>query len=448
MKICVIGSGYVGLVTGACLADFGIDVTNVDKDPQKIETLLAGEIPIYEPGLKTLVRKNHDGGRLHFTTDLEAALEDAEAVFIAVGTPPRDDGSSDLRFVREVAQSIAENLNSFKVIITKSTVPVGTGAMIAEIVRAEAGNDADFAVVSNPEFLREGSAIDDFLHPDRLVIGSEDERATKVMLDIYSPLRVADVPFVVTNVETSEMIKYASNSFLATKISFINEVAELCEKVGADVEVVAKGMGLDTRIGTQFLHPGPGFGGSCFPKDTQALGHLARENDMSLEIVDAVLSVNDRIKRRMVDKIKSSVGELKGKTIGILGLAFKPETDDMRDSPSLPIVEGLVEAGASVRAYDPAAMDVAKPMLPPITYCDDAYGCAADADALVLVTEWNEFRKLEPQRLKSMMKSPVLVDLRNVYGPKAMVDAGFEYTSVGRPRNDSGAIGQAVGNSQ
>ncbi len=436
MKICVIGSGYVGLVTGACLADFGIEVTNVDKDPKKIETLLAGDIPIYEPGLKTLVRKNRENGRLQFTTDLNAALSDAQAVFIAVGTPPRDDGSSDLRFVREVAHSIAENLNDFKVIITKSTVPVGTGAMITDIIRSEAGEDADFAVVSNPEFLREGSAIEDFLKPDRLVFGSEDERATKVMLDIYSPLRVADVPFVVTNVETSEMIKYASNSFLATKISFINEVAELCEKVGADVEVVAKGMGLDSRIGAQFLHPGPGFGGSCFPKDTQALGHLARENDMRLEIVDSVMSVNDRIKRRMVEKIKGAVGHLEGKTIGILGLAFKPETDDMRDSPSLPIVHGLVAEGAIVRAYDPAAMEVAKPMLPPITYCADAYECAANADALVIVTEWNEFRKLELAKVKSAMNEPLLIDLRNVYGPEAMASTGFKYTSVGRPQRD------------
>ena len=438
MKICVIGSGYVGLVTGACLADFGVDVTNVDIDPTKIETLNAGEIPIYEPGLKTLVRKNMDHGRLHFTTELGPAVESSTAVFIAVGTPPGEDGSSDLRFVRQVAHSIAGHLNGFKVIITKSTVPVGTGQMIREIVHAEAGEDADFAVVSNPEFLREGSAIEDFLKPDRLVIGSDDPRAIEVMHDIYSPLRVADVPFVVTNVETSEMIKYASNSFLATKISFINEVAELCERVGADVEVVARGMGLDKRIGSQFLHPGPGFGGSCFPKDTQAIAHLARENGTKLQIVESVLEVNDRIKRRMVDKVADAVGELKGKTVGILGLAFKPETDDMRDSPSIPLIEGLVAAGAEIRAYDPAAMEVAAPMLPPIETCEEPYGVADGADALVIVTEWNEFRKLELGRLLDLMNEPVLVDLRNIYEPTAMKAAGFRYSSVGRPDRPGG----------
>ncbi len=434
MKICVVGSGYVGLVTGACLADFGIDVTNVDKDEAKIDTLLAGEIPIYEPGLKTLVRKNRDNGRLHFTTDLGPAVRAAQAIFIAVGTPPLEDGSSDLRFVREVAASIAEHLNSFKVIITKSTVPVGTGAMIAQIIREKAGADADFAVVSNPEFLREGSAIEDFLNPDRLVIGSEDDRATKVMLDIYSPLRVADVPFVITNVETSEMIKYASNSFLATKISFINEVAELCERVGADVEVVARGMGLDHRIGSQFLHPGPGFGGSCFPKDTHAIAHLARNHALRFEIVESVLTVNDRIKRRMVDKIRDAVGDLSGKTIAVLGLSFKPETDDMRDSPSIPIVEGLLAGGATVKAYDPASMAVAQTMLPSIDYCTDPYDCARGADALVLVTEWNEFRKLELDRLRDQLRRPLIIDLRNVYDPAAMAAEGFTYVSVGRPQ--------------
>lgn len=439
MKICVIGSGYVGLVTGACLADFGVHVTNVDIDPKKIETLNAGEIPIYEPGLKTLVRKNVDHGRLHFTTELGPAVEEATAVFIAVGTPPGEDGSSDLRYVRAVAHSIAEHLNGFKVIITKSTVPVGTGQMIREIVHSKAGAEADFAVVSNPEFLREGSAIEDFLQPDRLVIGSDDPRAIEVMHDIYSPLRVADVPFVVTNVETSEMIKYASNSFLATKISFINEVAELCERVGADVEVVARGMGLDTRIGSQFLHPGPGFGGSCFPKDTQAIAHLARENDTKLQIVESVLEVNDRIKRRMVDKVADAVGDLGGKTIGVLGLAFKPETDDMRDSPSIPLIEGLVARGATIRAYDPAAMDVATPMLPPFEACDEPYAVADGADALVIVTEWNEFRKLELGRLLDLLNEPILVDLRNIYEPSAMKAAGFRYSSVGRPDRATGA---------
>ncbi|REJ80009.1 MAG: UDP-glucose/GDP-mannose dehydrogenase family protein [Acidobacteria bacterium] len=432
MNICVVGSGYVGLVTGACLADFGMNVTCVDKDEGKIARLLDGEIPIYEPGLEVLVAKNRSRGRLHFSTDVGAGIDEALAIFIAVGTPPREDGSSDLTFVRQVAEAVASRLTSFKVVVTKSTVPIGTGQMIEKILRDGGGDSADFAVVSNPEFLREGSAIDDFLNPDRLVIGSRDERAISVMLDIYSPLRTADVPFVVTNVETAEMIKYASNSFLATKISFINEVAELCERLGADVEVVARGMGLDKRIGPQFLHPGPGFGGSCFPKDARALAHIAREQEMRFEIVETVMAVNERIKLRMIDKIEAATGGLPGRKIGVLGLSFKAETDDMRESAAIPIIQGLLQRGASVRAYDPAAMDTCRDLLPQIDYAADAYDCANGADVLVIVTEWNEFRKLELRRLSALMRRKVIVDLRNLYELEKLGEAGFAYHSIGR----------------
>lgn len=431
MKICVVGSGYVGLVTGACLADFGMDVTNVDKDAGKIERLNQGEIPIYEPGLQSIVAKNREEGRLKFTTELGSAIEEAQAIFIAVGTPPQEDGSSDLTFVRQVAESIAEHLNGFKVVITKSTVPIGTGRMIEEILE-QAESKEEFAVVSNPEFLREGSAIDDFLHPDRLVIGSRDPRATEIMLDIYAPLRVADVPFVITDVETAEMIKYASNSFLATKISFINEAAELCERLGADVETVAYGMGLDKRIGGQFLHPGPGYGGSCFPKDTRALAHIAREQDVEFTIVESVLEVNNRVKRRMVDKISRAVGSLEGKTVAVLGLSFKPDTDDMRESPSLPIVRGMQERGATVRAFDPAAMEASREELPGTVFTKDAYECADGADALVILTEWNQFRSLDFKRLKGLLTEPLVIDLRNIYEPDKVAGAGFRYISIGR----------------
>ncbi len=430
MRVCVVGSGYVGLVTGACLADFGMQVTSVDKDEKKIADLNRGKIPIYEPGLATLIEKNTSAGRLSFTTELGPSIEEAQAVFIAVGTPPRPDGSPDLRFVRQVAESIHDHLNDFKVVVTKSTVPTGTGRMIEEIVGRDGG---DFAVVSNPEFLREGSAIDDFLNPDRLVIGSRDPRATEIMLDIYSPLRVADVPFVITNVESAELIKYASNSFLATKISFINEIATLCEKLGADVEVVARGMGLDNRIGNKFLHPGPGFGGSCFPKDTQAVAHLAREKGVHFKIVEAVLEVNEAVKTRMITKIESVLGEPKGKTVAVLGLSFKPETDDIRDSPALPIVEALQKQGATVRAFDPAAMDGCRAILPDVEYCRDAYHAAEGAHALVILTEWNQFRKLGLGRLKELMLEPTVIDLRNIYDPQQMAEAGFSYVSIGRP---------------
>ena len=432
MKISVIGTGYVGLVTGACLADFGMQVVGVDKDEAKIGALRAGRIPIYEPGLENLLKKNELEGRLSFSTDIPAAIQDSAAVFIAVGTPPLPDGSTDLTFIRQVARSIAENLNGYKVIVTKSTVPIGTGQLIAGIVREGAGSDGEFGVVSNPEFLREGSAIEDFLRPDRVVIGTEDQRALRIMLDIYSPLRNAGVPFVATDVESAELIKYASNSFLATKISFINEMAELCEALGADVEVVAKGMGLDARIGNQFLHPGPGFGGSCFPKDTRAVASIARSNGGRLRIVEAVLDVNEHTQRRMLHKLESAFGTLEGATAAILGLSFKPDTDDVRESPAIAIVRALLERGCGVRAYDPAAMDVCRPHLPQVTFCSSPYEAATGADGLVIVTEWNQFRKLEFDVLRRLLRRPLVVDLRNLYKPQEVADAGLRYVSVGR----------------
>jgi len=436
MKVCVVGSGYVGLVTGACLADFGMHVVGVDKDRSKVETLRRGEIPIYEPGLKTLVAKNTSEGRLSFTTELGPAIEESKAVFIAVGTPPRPDGSADLTFIKDVARSIGEHLNGFKVVVTKSTVPTGTGRMIEEIIRDTArqhGHDADFAIVSNPEFLREGSAIDDFMNPDRVVIGSRDPRAIEVMQDIYAPLHNADVPFVVSNVETAELIKYASNGFLATKISFINEIATLCETLGADVETVARGMGLDNRIGPKFLQTGPGFGGSCFPKDTQAVAQIARDHGLSFRIIEAVLEVNDSTKQRMVDKIDRAFDGLEGRTVAMLGLSFKPNTDDMRESPAIPIARGLLERGATIRAFDPEAMEEAKQDLPDLVYCDNAYDAAEGADGVVILTEWNQFRSLEWNRLRELLTRPLVVDLRNLYDPERMAETGFRYISVGRP---------------
>jgi UDPglucose 6-dehydrogenase len=433
MKICVVGSGYVGLVTGACLAEFGMTVTGVDKDAAKIAALERGEIPIYEPGLEELVAKNVKAGRLSFTTELAPSLAEARAVFIAVGTPPLPDGRADLSFVRQVAEAIGDNLNGYTVVITKSTVPVGTGQMVEQVVRERSGGDLEFAVVSNPEFLREGSAIEDFLQPDRVVIGARTERAVEVMIDIYAPLKAAGVPFVIADVESAEMIKYASNGFLATKISFINEVAEICEAVGADVEVVARGMGLDHRIGAKFLHPGPGFGGSCFPKDTRAVAQVAEQHGRRFEIIDAVLSANERVQRRMAPKIDAAFKGVGGKTVAVLGLAFKGDTDDMRESPAIAVVEGLVAAGATVRAFDPAAMAMAKPVLPAsVVYCSDAYDAATGADGLVIATEWNQFRALELDRLKQLLKRPLLVDLRNLYEPERVAAHGFRYVSVGR----------------
>jgi len=441
MNICVVGSGYVGLVTGACLADFGVHVTGVDKDAAKVEALLAGEIPIYEPGLATLVRKNMEEGRLSFTTDLGPAIEQAQAVFIAVGTPSRPDGAADLTSVRQVAESIGRHLNGYKVVITKSTVPIGTGQMIEETIRGIAGDTHPFAVVSNPEFLREGSAIEDFMHPDRVVVGSRDPQAIEMMLDIYSPLHVADVPFVVTDVESAELIKYASNGFLATKISFINEVAALCERLGADVEVVARGMGLDNRIGPKFLRSGPGFGGSCFPKDTRAVAQIAHDQGMRFRIIEAVLDANDATKRRMVDKVDSALGGVAGKKLAVLGLSFKPDTDDIRESPAMEIAAGLLERGAALRCFDPEAMEEAAGVLAGATFCDNAYEAAEGADALVILTEWNQFRKLELGRLKKLLARPLIVDLRNIYEPDKVETAGFRYVSVGRREVGSAAEG-------
>ncbi len=433
MNICVVGSGYVGLVTGACLADFGMHVVGVDKDAAKVKALCEGKVPIYEPGLDTLVQKNMDEGRLRFSTDLPSAILEAQAIFIAVGTPPKSDGSADLKFIREVAASIAEHLNGYKVIVTKSTVPIGTGKMIESILREGTGGHHPFAVVSNPEFLREGSAIEDFMHPDRVVIGTRDPRAIEMMLDVYSPLAAADVPFVTTDVESAELIKYASNGFLATKISFINEVAELCEAIGANVDVVARGMGLDNRIGPKFLHPGPGFGGSCFPKDTMAVAQIAREQGLQFRIIEAVLEVNEAVKSRMVDKVTAALGSVGGKTVAVLGLSFKPNTDDIRESPALAVLKGLLDGGATVRAFDPEAMSACKPLYPSVEFCENAYEAARGAEALVLCTEWNQFRKLELDRLHELLARPLVIDLRNLYEPEKMAAANFEYISVGRP---------------
>jgi len=444
MNICVVGSGYVGLVTGACLADFGMHVVGVDIDEAKVRALSKGEVPIYEPGLRTLVRKNMEEERLRFATDLGSAIEEAQAVFIAVGTPPRSDGSADLTFIREVASSIAQHLNGYKVIVTKSTVPIGTGKMIEDIVRQGVGGKHRFAVVSNPEFLREGSAIEDFMHPDRVVIGTRDQRAAELMLDVYSPLAAADVPFIITDVETAELIKYASNGFLATKISFINEVAEICEAWGANVEVVAKGMGLDSRIAPKFLSAGPGFGGSCFPKDTRAAAQIARDQGLRFRIIEAVLEVNEATQKRMLDKIAQTLGGVAGRTVAVLGLSFKPDTDDIRESPALPIVQGLLDGGATVRAFDPEAMENCRPLFPAVTFCENAYEAAAGADALVIVTEWNQFRKLELDRLHQLLHQPLVIDLRNLYEPEKMAAAGFHYVSVGRPEGVPQARPQAV----
>ena len=432
MDIAVLGTGYVGLVTGAGLADFGNDVICVDVDVRKIEALRGGAIPIYEPGLDTLVSKNVAEGRLRFTTDLPEAIRAARAIFIAVGTPPKPDGSADLRYVEEVAHSIAEHMNGPKLVITKSTVPIGTGRLIEKIIESH-GNGHRASIVSNPEFLREGSAIEDFMKPDRVVIGASDPESAEMMKEIYAPLHSLEIPFVVTNVESSELIKYASNGFLATKITFINEIAVLCEKVGADVHHVAIGMGLDSRIGPKFLQAGPGYGGSCFPKDTSAMADISRRHGYEFQIIEAVLRVNDAVKMRMIDKIAHALGgEVKGKTVAILGLAFKPETDDMRDSPTIPIIRGLQESGATVRAYDPQATGNAKSIFRDVVYCEDAYSTAENADALVLATEWNEFRALNFDRIRRALRRPVVVDLRNVYDPARMKALGFEYFSVGR----------------
>jgi UDPglucose 6-dehydrogenase len=433
MRVAMIGTGYVGLVSGACIADFGHQVTCVDKDAAKISALNAGEIPIYEPGLGELVRANVEQGRLSFSTTLDQAVAAADAVFIAVGTPSRrGDGHADLSYVYQAAREIAAALRGFTVIITKSTVPVGTGDEVDHIIRElRPGND--LAVVSNPEFLREGAAIHDFKHPDRIVVGTDDERAKKIVAEIYRPLYLNQAPILFTQRRTAELIKYAANAFLATKITFINEVADLCERVGADVQEVARGIGLDNRIGPKFLHAGPGFGGSCFPKDVRALIKTAQDNDVSMRILEAVETANETRKRAMARKVSAALaGVLRGKTVAVLGLTFKPNTDDLREAPSISLVTALQDMGAKVRAYDPVAMEQAEQVLTDVTYCRGPYDCVEGADATVIVTEWEQFRALDLGRISELMTCPVIVDLRNIYRPEDIKKHGFAYTSVGR----------------
>lgn len=436
MKIVVVGAGYVGLVSAACFAEFGVKVTNVDVLAERVESLKKGVIPIFEPGLDDLVMKGVRNGTLNFTTELGPAVAEADAVFIAVGTPTRrGDGYADLSYVYQAARDIAQHLKRYTVIVTKSTVPVGTGREIKRIV-SEANPQADFDVCSNPEFLREGAAINDFMRPDRVVIGCQTDRAAAVMKELYRPLYLLETPMVITTLETSELIKYSANAYLATKITFINEIADLCEKVGADVQTVSKGIGLDGRIGKKFLHAGPGYGGSCFPKDTLALIRTAQDSGAPLRLVETVVEVNAKRKKNMAERIlKACDGSVKGKTIALLGLTFKPNTDDMRDSVSLDVVPRLQEAGAIVRAYDPEGMNEAKKLLDKVVWCEGPYEAIKDADALVILTEWNEFRALDLTRVKSLLRKPVFVDLRNIYKPDEMLTAGFAYTSIGRGAN-------------
>ena len=442
MKICIIGTGYVGLVTGTCLSDFGLDVICVDKDYKKIECLNSGKVPIYEPNLEVLIKKNVSAGRLTFTTDLEKAVKQSKVIFIAVGTPSNNDGSANLKQIEKVAQQIAASINEYKVIVNKSTVPIGTAAKIKKIInssspsplRGEGGVRVKypFDVVSNPEFLREGSAVYDFTHPDKIVIGTTSDEALKIMQEIYRPLYLIDTPFVITNPETAELIKYACNAFLATKITFINEIANLCDKVGADVHQIAKAMGLDGRISPKFLHPGPGYGGSCFPKDTEALCSIATSYGYEFKTLQAVVFANKRQRELMVEKIKHHLGDLKGKTIAILGLAFKQNTDDVRKSPAVDIINLLLKEGAHIRCFDPLAMDNTKKILSNLNYCQDEYETAQGSDALVIATEWNQFRNLDLSKIKKLLKSPILLDLRNLYEPATLKSLGFIYEGVGR----------------
>jgi UDPglucose 6-dehydrogenase len=434
MRIAVIGTGYVGLVSGACFSEFGVDVVCVDKDSAKIESLRSGRMPIFEPGLDKLVENNVKDGRLAFSTDVNQAVKGADAVFIAVGTPSRrGDGHADLSYVYAAAKEIAQAVDRPTVVVTKSTVPVGTGNEVARILR-EACPSGEFDVASNPEFLREGSAIGDFMRPDRVIIGAESERAREVMRRLYRPLYLLETPILFTSIETAELIKYAANTFLATKITFINEIADLCEKVGANVNDVARGIGLDGRIGRKFLHAGPGYGGSCFPKDTLALVKTAQDYGAPLKIVETVVAVNEARKLAMAERVMASLGgSAKGKTVAALGLTFKPNTDDMRDSPSLAILPALAKAGATVRAFDPEGMEEAKKLMPDLVYCRDAYDCMTGADAVAIITEWNEFRGLDLARMKQLLRQPNVVDLRNVYNPAEMAEAGFHYSSIGRP---------------
>ncbi|MBV9217607.1 MAG: UDP-glucose/GDP-mannose dehydrogenase family protein [Acidobacteria bacterium] len=432
MRIAVIGTGYVGLVTGACFAEFGVHVTCVDVDKKKVDKLNNGIIPIYEPGLDKIVEKNSAEGRLHFTTDLTAAVQGAEVVFLAVGTPPQADGSPDMSFYRQAAKDVAAAMNGYKVLVTKSTVPIGTGEWLRQFVSENLPIDTEFGVASNPEFLREGAAIDDFMRPDRVVIGSNEERAIEVMKLLYRPLYLIETPIVITSLEAAELIKYAANAFLATKITFINEVANLCDAIGCDVHDVSRGMGMDNRIGRKFLHPGPGYGGSCFPKDTRALTTVADSFGVETRIVDAVIEANERQRDAMTAKIQKLVGDLKDKTIGVLGLSFKPETDDMRESPAIDIIEAMIDRGATVKAFDPVAMDEAKHCLPDIQFATDEYDAINGADALVIVTEWNQFRALDMNKVKSLLRAPKIADLRNIYEPREMRALGFDYVGVGR----------------
>lgn len=432
MQIAVIGTGYVGLVTGACFAEFGVDVTCVDVNEEKIEKLNNGIIPIYEPGLDQIVEKNTNAGRLRFTTDLSDAVRQASVVFLAVGTPPKEDGSPDMAFYQQAAKDVASSLSGYTVLVTKSTVPVGTGEWLRDFVERNKLDGTEFGVASNPEFLREGAAIQDFMRPDRVVIGSNDERAIEIMKELYRPLYLIETPIVITSLEAAELIKYAANAFLATKITFINEIANLCDAIGCDVHDVARGMGMDNRIGRKFLHPGPGYGGSCFPKDTRALTTVADQFGVETRIVDAVIEANDRQRDAMIPKIEGLVGDLSGKRIGVLGLSFKPETDDMRESPAIDIINKLIERGASVKAFDPVAMDESRHFISGIEYAEDEYDAIENADALVIITEWNQFRALDMERVKSLLKTPRIADLRNVYEPADMRELGFEYVGVGR----------------
>ena len=438
--ISIIGTGYVGLVTGACLSEFGMKVICMDTDKLKIEALNRGEVPIYEPGLASLVARNRSAGRLIYTSDIREAVQRSSVIFVAVGTPIGEDGSADLKHVLSAAASIADLMDDYKVIVTKSTVPVGTSRMIKKVVQdalQRRNLQQEFDVVSNPEFLREGSAIRDFMHPDRIVIGSENERAKNIMRDIYNVLYLIDTPFVFTSLETAELIKYASNGFLAAKITFINEIANLCEAVGADVHDVAKAMGMDGRIGKYFLHPGPGFGGSCLPKDARGLARIAKEHGTSVNLVESVIIANEYQKQRMIGKIERGLGDLKDKEVAVLGLAFKPETDDMREAPSIPIVRGLLDKGCRVKAYDPAAMENARrhvfaEFADSILYCRDEYHAAEGSDAIVILTEWNQFRRLDLARILRLMKGRHFFDFRNVYEPVDMIKFGFVYEGVGR----------------
>lgn len=433
MHIAVIGTGYVGLVTGACFAEFGVEVTCVDVDSSKIEKLNNGVIPIYEPGLDTIVEKNIAAGRLHFTTDIADAVSKAMVVFLAVGTPPQADGSPDMSYYRQAAKDVAGAMNGYKVLVTKSTVPVGTGKWLRKFVSENLATETAFGVASNPEFLREGAAIEDFMRPDRVVIGTDDAKATEIMKELYRPLYLIETPIVITSIEAAELIKYAANAFLATKITFINEIANLCDAIGCDVHDVARGMGMDNRIGRKFLHPGPGYGGSCFPKDTRALTTVGDTFGVETRIVDAVIDANERQRDAMIPKIEKLVGgDLKGIKAAILGLSFKPETDDMRESPATDIINKMIERGASIRAFDPVAMEEASHILKDIEYAKDEYDAIKDADVLVILTEWNQFRALDMEKVKALLRSPRIADLRNVYEPDDMRELGFEYVGVGR----------------